>query len=381
MSQTIKKFIGNNQVGSDQIRIENQNYLRSRNSDDNADVNILRVNADELVELSTTMVPESISVDVGAYDKEFARMYSNELNTASGQLAINVESSATPGTGILLLSADSEQTRIVSFNGSIAPSLQITGSNQTNYVALKAPNGQSSNVTFQLPGADGTSGQVIQTNGSGVLSFVTPSVPEVKFKTARAATTANITIATALNSGDILDGVTLADGDIVLVKNQSAPAENGAYVVGPTPARADFADTFNKHVGLVVLVSEGTANADLAFVFTSDAGGTLGTTALTVAPFPTNAVQVPVWEKQTFTLAGGDITNQYVDLANVAETDSIDLFVRGGGIMEEGQSYTVSYTGGAGGNTRITFAGILATAGASALVAGDVLVVKYQYMA
>ena len=35
------------------------------------------------------------------------------------------------------------------------------------------------------------------------------------------ATTANITIATALNSGDSIDGVTLANGDRVLVKDQS----------------------------------------------------------------------------------------------------------------------------------------------------------------
>ena len=33
----------------------------------------------------------------------------------------------------------------------------------------------ASNLTFTLPSADGTNGQVIQTNGSGVLSFVTVS--------------------------------------------------------------------------------------------------------------------------------------------------------------------------------------------------------------
>ena len=31
----------------------------------------------------------------------------------------------------------------------------------------------ASNLTFTLPSADGTNGQVIQTNGSGTLSFVT----------------------------------------------------------------------------------------------------------------------------------------------------------------------------------------------------------------
>ncbi len=47
--------------------------------------------------------------------------------------------------------------------------------NGTNYVSLKAADTIASNVTFTLPAADGTSGQVLQTNGSGTLSFTTPS--------------------------------------------------------------------------------------------------------------------------------------------------------------------------------------------------------------
>lgn len=47
--------------------------------------------------------------------------------------------------------------------------------NGTNYVSLKAANTIASDVTFTLPAADGTSGQVIQTDGSGTLSFTTPS--------------------------------------------------------------------------------------------------------------------------------------------------------------------------------------------------------------
>ena len=44
--------------------------------------------------------------------------------------------------------------------------------NGSNYVALKAADTLAGNVTFTLPNADGTNGQVLQTNGSGVLSFV-----------------------------------------------------------------------------------------------------------------------------------------------------------------------------------------------------------------
>jgi hypothetical protein len=43
--------------------------------------------------------------------------------------------------------------------------------NGSNYVAIKAPDTLASNLTLTLPSADGTSGQVLQTNGSGVLSF------------------------------------------------------------------------------------------------------------------------------------------------------------------------------------------------------------------
>jgi hypothetical protein len=41
----------------------------------------------------------------------------------------------------------------------------------TGTVTLASPS--SGTVALTLPSADGTSGQVIQTNGSGVLSFVT----------------------------------------------------------------------------------------------------------------------------------------------------------------------------------------------------------------
>jgi hypothetical protein len=97
----------------------------------------------------------------------------------------------------------------------------------------------------------------------------------------RAATTANIVIATALNNADTLDGVTLATGDLVLVKNQSAPAENGIYVVGVSPARHSDFDTYDENPAALVAVMEGTAGADTLWLCTSDKGGVLGVAAIT----------------------------------------------------------------------------------------------------
>jgi hypothetical protein len=45
----------------------------------------------------------------------------------------------------------------------------------TNYVAFTAPSSIASDVTWTLPNADGSSGQVLSTNGSGTLSWVTAS--------------------------------------------------------------------------------------------------------------------------------------------------------------------------------------------------------------
>lgn len=51
--------------------------------------------------------------------------------------------------------------------------------NGSNYIALKAPDTLSANLTFTLPSVDGASGEVISTNGSGTLSFTSiTTVPQ-----------------------------------------------------------------------------------------------------------------------------------------------------------------------------------------------------------
>jgi hypothetical protein len=53
--------------------------------------------------------------------------------------------------------------------------LRLQDTTGGEYVALQAPGTVSSSFTLTLPAADGTSGQVLQTNGSGALSFATPA--------------------------------------------------------------------------------------------------------------------------------------------------------------------------------------------------------------
>ena len=100
------------------------------------------------------------------------------------------------------------------------------------------------------------------------------------------ATTANITIATALNSGDSIDGVTLANGDRVLVKDQSTATQNGIYVVGDTPVRADDLATGADAAGVFSFVESGSTNGDIGFVCTSNKGSAVvGTNNLAFSTF------------------------------------------------------------------------------------------------
>lgn len=104
----------------------------------------------------------------------------------------------------------------------------------------------------------------------------------------RAATTANGDLATAFANGQTIDGVAVATGDRLLLKDQTTQSENGIYVVqaSGSPARsADLADT-SSAAGAFLFVEEGTANGDKGFVCTSDqAADTVGTHSLAFALF------------------------------------------------------------------------------------------------
>jgi hypothetical protein len=88
----------------------------------------------------------------------------------------------------------------------------------------------------------------------------------------QAATTANITLATAVENGDTLDGVTLATGNRILVKNQTTKTENGIYVVAASgaPTRADdYNSPPEVDAGDFLFVEAGTANGKTGWIQTN----------------------------------------------------------------------------------------------------------------
>jgi len=114
-------------------------------------------------------------------------------------------------------------------------------------------------------------------------SYVDAAIAGLSWKQAvRAATTAAGTLASSFENGDSIDGVTLATGNRILVKNQTAAAENGIYTVAASgaPARASDADTGAELVNATVYVSEGTTLADTQWTCTANATPTVGSTSL-----------------------------------------------------------------------------------------------------
>jgi hypothetical protein len=101
--------------------------------------------------------------------------------------------------------------------------------------------------------------------------------------TVRLATTVNGALATAYANGQTIDGFVLVTGNRILIKNQTAAAENGLYTVNATgaPTRALDMDIWDEVPGAWVTVQQGTVNADTTFLSTADTGGTLGTTPIT----------------------------------------------------------------------------------------------------
>ncbi len=131
------------------------------------------------------------------------------------------------------------------------------------------------------------SGDPTNANHAATKAYVDATAAGLSWKNSvRAASTGN----TALTGGDTtLDGVTLADGDRVLLLNQTDPAENGVYVfaTGGNYTRATDFDSLtpiDEINGAAVYVEEGSTLSDAGYTVTSQVA-TLGTDPITFTQF------------------------------------------------------------------------------------------------
>ena len=188
--------------------------------------------------------------------------------------------------------------------------------------------------------SDATAGKLVIRDGSGNIKVATPTEDahaatkayvdaarsglDVK-QSVRAATTAAVLLASGLENGDAIDGVTLATSDRVLVKNQSTASENGIYVVqasGAAVRATDFDGTGEVSGGAFTFVEEGTVNADSGWVVTSNGAITVGTDAIAWVQF-SGAGQITAGDGLTKT---GNTINAVGTAGRISViADSIDI--------------------------------------------------------
>lgn len=168
-----------------------------------------------------------------------------------------------------------------------------------------------------------------------------------------AATTGNI----SLSGAQTIDGVGVVAGDRVLVKDQTAPAENGIYVAAnSTWSRSADANTWDELRGAFTFVEQGTDNADTGWVCTIDAGGTLGVTAVNWSQF----AGVGTYTAGTgLTLTGGvfSITNTSVVANSYGAADKTLTAT----VNAQGQLTALADTAIAIANTQVSGLGTMST--------------------
>ena len=108
--------------------------------------------------------------------------------------------------------------------------------NGSNFVALKAPDSVGSNLTLTLPSSDGSNGQVLGTNGSGTLSFVstTSSIAGASDTDISSASGGHILVH---DGSDSFDNVAVS-GDATLAANGALTISAGAVETGMLAADA-----------------------------------------------------------------------------------------------------------------------------------------------
>jgi hypothetical protein len=140
----------------------------------------------------------------------------------------------------------------------------------------------------------------------------------------RAATTATVNLSTEVANGSIIDGVTLATGNRILIKDQgvggAAHADNGIYTVNASgaPTRAtDFDENAEVTPGAFTFVEEGTANGDAGFVVATNGSITVGSTAILFTQF-----------SGTGQIVAGDALSKDGSILNVND-DDVTIYVDG----------------------------------------------------
>jgi len=184
---------------------------------------------------------------------------------------------STNGSGVLSFTSLSFATPLAVVGNATAGSqirLPEDTDNGSNYVAIKAPDSIASNLTLTLPSADGTSGQVLQTNGSGVLSFVSGGGKVLQV----VSTQVSSTISTTINIGGSFEDISGLSATIT-----PSSASNKILVIAQISASVQTSGGNRQYLRIVRASTEiaygdsGTGYRASAGFYSTDSNATINT--------------------------------------------------------------------------------------------------------
>ena len=158
-------------------------------------------------------------------------------------------------------------------NGLVAINGNVTASN-LGTISSQASN----NVSITGGSISGLSLPTADTQASSKL-YVDNAIAGMRTRIiTKVATTGNVNLTNALENGDSIDGISLSTGDKILVKSQTDATENGIYICpnSGTASRDTNYDTVEELAGQMIVVQQGSTNADKIFLCTTDNSGSIG---------------------------------------------------------------------------------------------------------
>jgi hypothetical protein len=188
--------------------------------------------------------------------------------------------------------------------------------------ATKIADGTVTNSEFQYINTLSSNAQT-QIDAKAATTYVDNAVAGLRTRIiAECASTANVVISSALEAGDVIDGVTLVAGDRVLLKDQSTATENGLYIAVSSGAasRDPEHDTIAELSGGMVVTNQGTANDNKIFLCTTDTDATLGSTSITYTTITPQNVGTVTSITAGTGLSGGAITSSGTIAIDTATT-------------------------------------------------------------
>lgn len=341
MSKIIKAAITDDSVGTSAIKLENNSYLRARNAADNADVNVIKLNASNAIEFAFLPIYSGSSFATQGYVTTALASYqaTSEKGAANGYASL--DGSGRVPAGQLPLDATEYQG---SWDASMNDPVLADGVGDTG--------------DFYIVTVAGS-----QDLGSGSQSF---AVGDWAFYDGA--------IWEKVSNSNSVASVNSQTGVVVLDTDDIAEGSTNLYY---TAARFNTAfggkSTSDLSEGTNLYFTNARAIASTLTGYTSGAGTISSSDTILQAIQKLNGnIAGKLTDYYYRTLDSTDITNQYIDLP-VTSTKVVAVDVKGYPVQWLTDDYTVSLSGGGSSHTRVSFAGDMA-----GLVSGNKVKVTYN---